>query len=724
MAIFSKIAAVISILKGPEVGGWYIRPWMNNKPFVSLLQTGGGLFPWSQKDDYDRPFTPLELIKRYRGWVYACVNKNAINAAQQTLRLYAVKPTRATKCRFPTKSISQDRLEWLYKSPEAHKFMRMGVKVEEILQHPILDLLRSVNGFMNEFELFEQTFQHLELTGNAYWYIVRDNLGTPIELWPLLPQYVHPIVSETEFIGKYLFTVDNQKKIIIDNKDMIHNKYPNPNNPVLGKGKLEAVIISADLSMSMNVYEAALFKNNAIPDTALVLPPDAGNPGADEVKRIKSEWRKQFGGTKKSGGMAVLSGGADIKKLSLTPKDMGFLKGRRAALEEIAGIFGVPLSKLITESVNRSNAEAGDESYMRDTILPMLRRMEQKLNEQLTPQFDERLFVAYDNPVPEDKEFMLKERESNLKTGLTTINQERQRMNLEPVGWGDIPIMSMTMAPLGTASALAEPQEQPPKKIMSTIIKALPLDTATNTTDRELTLALQRFFAKQGDEIIIRLDDTMSKSVKFDAGDLVSSWFDMNKWNAELQETAFPFIRATFISGGTRAFRQLVSDRQFDVNNPNALSAMERRQGRLVDINATSVKLVRKQVAAGIEAGEGAVEIRKRVSGLFGSFERLRAERIARTETIWAHNEGAVQAYVQSGRVSGKQWVVAHDDRLCEFCRQMDGKIVSVEGDFWQKGDTQIGDLGGALNFAYEDVGHPPLHPMCRCTIVPILIGE
>ena len=61
--------------------------------------------------------------------------------------------------------------------------------------------------------------------------------------------------------------------------------------------------------------------------------------------------------------------------------------------------------------------------------------------------------------------------------------------------------------------------------------------------------------------------------------------------------------------------------------------------------------------------------------------------------------------------------IVVHN---CEFCSGMDGKIVELDDDYFDKGDEyKVGD--NSLNLDYDDVGEPPLHSNCRCTIIPII---
>ena len=87
----------------------------------------------------------------------------------------------------------------------------------------------------------------------------------------------------------------------------------------------------------------------------------------------------------------------------------------------------------------------------RDTVSPRLRLIEQKITEKLLPIYDEKLFCVFEENIPIDKEFRVTERESNLKTGYSSINQERKIDGNEPVNWGDQPILPMNLMPLEVA---------------------------------------------------------------------------------------------------------------------------------------------------------------------------------------------------------------------------------------------------------------------------------
>jgi len=685
-----------------DVAGVYINQWQSGKPYVPITNP-----------------TAAELVKRYSGWVYAAANKNASTAAQVPLRLYAGKPSEQKKANFPIREVTPERLDYLSKSISTYRhYNKAAAGVVEVVDHPIIDLLTTVNPVQNGFDLYESLHLFCELAGNAYWLIVRDEKKMPFEIWPLMPQYTKPIVDSKNLISGYEFK-KNDKKITYPVTDVVHFRYTNPKDPVIGMGKLEAAIISADLSTSMGTYETTLFENSGRPDMALTLPADAATPSSEELARLKREWKRRHGG-KGQGGLAILSGGADLKPMTLSPKDMNFLNGRKATLSEIAGIFGVPLSKLTVENVNRANAEAGNYSYMKDTIEPMLIRTEQKMNEQFIPMWDSNLFVAFDNAVPEDKEFRLKERTENIKIKYTSINEERGKDGLEPALWGENPKEEIQPAI----------EEQSPNEQSKITTKNLePLRVPSAISNPAYIKALEAYYNEVRQDVLLKAEEdltSMDLKNKGIAHDFASGWFDMQKWNEKLSKISKPFLRSTMIQGGRRAMEQVKPTFQFEPIAANVEDVMLKRTGRIVDLNkryaADLRKTIEKVTVEGTNVGSLKNEIKRQIQDDLGElYARNKARVIARTEINWAFNEGALEGYKQSRVVEAKEWLVSGDDRLCEWCEPMDGVIVGLSEPYFEKGDTLIGDAGGLLSFDYETVEHPPLHPMCRCTLIPVL---
>jgi HK97 family phage portal protein len=312
--------------------------------------------------------------------------------------------------------------------------------------------MKNVNPFSNQFDLFELTELFLELTGHAYWYLVKDLNGLPTEVWVLPSQNMKVIPDKEKFIKGYVY-INGMEKIPYEEEEIIHFKFPTPGNVYYGCSPLSAVSQAYNINENMNVFENALFSNMARPEGVLETDEEIGDA---DFTRISKEWIATYGGVSKVGKTALLDKGLHYKAITITPRELNFLNGRTAVRDEIGSAYGLPKSKLTTDDVNRANAEAGNYSYMVDTILPRCRRIQEKINEKLMSQFDSSLFVAFDNPIPEDQNFKLKEKEINLKTGYSSINLERKRNGEAPVPWGDVPF--------NVGKEPAPPANEEPKK--------------------------------------------------------------------------------------------------------------------------------------------------------------------------------------------------------------------------------------------------------------------
>jgi len=117
----------------------------------------------------------------------------------------------------------------------------------------------------------------------------------------------------------------------------------------------------------------------------------------------------------------------------------------------------------------------------------------------------------------------------------------------------------------------------------------------------------------------------------------------------------------------------------------------------LEDLTDEQNQRIVSQLKEGIERGESIPKLAKRIQEQV-EMGKGRAEMIARTETLRAFNRAAEDRY-KIGGIEMFEWLTAHDERLCELCEELDGITFSVTSNHER----------------------PPLHPRCRCTIVPMI---
>lgn len=109
-----------------------------------------------------------------------------------------------------------------------------------------------------------------------------------------------------------------------------------------------------------------------------------------------------------------------------------------------------------------------------------------------------------------------------------------------------------------------------------------------------------------------------------------------------------------------------------------------------------------------------AAQIDKMVAAYQRKYLAYRARTIARTEAVRTNAQGIQEAWrqaVETGKVSEdlvrRQWIVARDERLCEWCGPVPGM------------NPKLGvKLGQPFATGKGPVLTPPLHPNCRCTIL------
>lgn len=686
-----------------------------------------------------------QLIARYVSWVYACANINATTVASVPLRLYVAKSSKNQKIRTKTRPITSKMRDYLFADKSFQSKLTKAVDVEEILEHPYLDLMQNVNPYMNAFDLIEQWTLYQELTGNCYTLIIYNSLRVPIQLWMLPAQWMKILPSKERFIDGYEFTRDPMNKERYEPEEIMHMKYPDPANVHYGKGPLAAAALAADAHQGMSEYEYNLLMNNAIPPSALTTEQSMTQ---DQVDRVKKEWNAQYRGPRNAGKLSILQGGLKVEKYALSPKEMGYLLGRKVNRTEIAAIFGVPMSLLTVEDVKAApvmGVVVGSTAYARRTIRPRCRRIEEKMNEQLLPLYDPKLFVAFDNPVPEDRAAATTEREANLRMGYTTINEERLEDNREPVAWGDTPWLPANLVSIGSTgqaslsfspslsrgvnapdgthppfSKYLDPDDLPrPKDSLAGIIREV-----FKRQEREIVDKVKNFAEANANNSLLHEDmenEITAAKIKAFVKTKIDDWLlNEDKWNKELARLSKKDMAKLIGAGGRRGIEQLGIDMAFDIDSPEAQAFIKKHSYKFSKaVNQETNDKLRLHFGQGLEAGETIVELRKRVmEKVFGNeITRNRAEMIARTESARAMMAGTEQAWVGSGVVMAKEWSGATD--MCEFCQAMNAQFgpgtggIGLGKSFVGQGEDVHGVEGGTMTMSYGAISYPPIHPNC-----------
>jgi len=205
----------------------------------------------------------------------------------------------------------------------------------------------------------------------------------------------------------------------------------------------------------------------------------------------------------------------------------------------------------------------------------------------------------------------------------------------------------------------------------------------------------------------------------------------------ELQTAAAPHIKRAIQQGIKFGVSQLIDIMPTPGEGAEWYEAEARKQlGAIVDQQITRLSKevgrytrirLRNILSEGIESGETISQLTDRVQEWAGKRgdvargTRARARMIARTETSRAVIEGQIESYEKSDVVSKKGWLLA--PHSCEFCKAIvkKSKELGIRERFADKGSILKGVEGGTMKLDYENVEGPPLHPNCRCALIPVL---
>lgn len=240
----------------------------------------------------------------------------------------------------------------------------------------------------------------------------------------------------------------------------------------------------------------------------------------------------------------------------------------------------------------------------------------------------------------------------------------------------------------------------------SNIEKEDPRAATPGALERELERDLKEIFKTQESEIYEALG-ILEKGVGVDKIRDALNRLDTRHFK-NLLDALRRFILRAMKRGGNKSHQELKITGEFSLKDEDAERFMQDYSAFLAISKFKQVRArIRKILVGGLEKGDSAYTIGKHLKKEFASMKGYEAKRIARTETMRAFNFGREKGYLRSGMIKAKQWLVAWDDRLCEQCRPMANQLVPLGKEF-------ISESGGMVQ-------NPPLHPNCRCTIVPIL---
>jgi HK97 family phage portal protein len=776
---------------------------------------------------------PLSAIMaRANSWSMMCAKANAQSVADQTMRLYRRTSGSGIK---RSKSLTDIRTRRYLMDPvygagrKAANYANTSEDYEEVTSHPMLDLIRKPNPEQTGPEFWKLGALYRELSGNEFVFQVQGGRrDEPTELYQMAPQHTRVIIGLTEFVDGYAYGRAGATEATFKPDEVQHFRFDlNPFNPYYGCGPLHDILQEVDIYAAANQNELSRWENGARPDFVINLKDNATD---EQVEQIRAQLNAEFRGVDNVGKFLIATS-SQVQPLQFSPKDMEYLAGKRDLRIAIFCAFGIPEAYIELNSANLSGALTADTQYLRRTIRPRINQRAEELTEWLLPLFGLKpgdYWLAYDNPVPEDKEQLRAENVAYVSAGIRTLDEARSLDGYEPYadGLGALPRVNglpVAAAPAPTEGAAADPEPADavaaPAEVdavqdtalngaqvasMLAIVSqvtagALPVDTAralivasfptlSEAQVSAIVGPLENFKPaappteakppepeskdppeppveksaaaccgkSKGGELDLGADgdalrDELVKGLqgwyesaasKVAVGDDLS--VSLSALTDDLEKRLFGTLSKVFQSGGQQGLSELAevdggaelleqSGLSFDVVPEQAIAFLKRYTVKLADSTVSALEAtlgqearaaiegLSEQIADGMSQGEALSAVTSRVKDSLQLDASWRAERIARTETSRAYSAGKVQAWKEAG-VKRKRFLLAPDScPICKGFASQFNEAHDIDRPFLAVGESFKDSEGNEVANDYLDIDGPPVHPQCRCTVVPVL---
>jgi len=326
--------------------------------------------------------------------------------------------------------------------------------------HPLYNLIhRKPNGYMTTYIFMQKIITDLCTNGNSYVQIVRNNTAQPLELLPLQADQM----SVKQIDGKYFYQYSggNSGQTIFEADDLLHFKGLTTDG-LIGLSPIDTCANSIGWGLSLEKYGNTYFQNGA--KVSGVLQTDR-SLSTEAVDRLRNSFNANYSNIGDSNKTLILEEGLKFSVISLSNEASQFLVSRQFSIEEIARIFNLPPHLLRDLSKSSfSNIQEQSREFVQYSLMPYLKMIESEINGKLFKQTEiGKIFVEFNvNALlrgnPKDRSEYYR---TMLNIGAMSINEIRQKENLNAIEEGDNLFMQMNMTTL-TNIVEGQPVEEAP----------------------------------------------------------------------------------------------------------------------------------------------------------------------------------------------------------------------------------------------------------------------
>lgn len=596
------------------------------------------------------------------------------------------------------------------------------------------------NAEMTSFEFWEMAIVHLLLWGNFYAEIVVDGRGDVAALWPIPPKLVTPVRWPDGRLG-YKVELPEEPKAF--GREWIFHVAGMRTTGLKGLSVVGHAREAIGLGMAAEQYGASVFGNGMVPGGVLEHP---GELSDDAYARLLTAWKDRHEGLSNAQRLAILEDGMKYTKIGIPPEDAQFLETRKFQRSEIAGMFRVPLHMIgDLERATFSNIEHQSTEYVVYSIQPWLRRIEARAQVSLLLRPDqERYFAEFlvDGLLRGDAVSRNQAYSTARQWGWMSVNEIRQRENLNPITEGDVYLQPMNMVTAGEGldhegakggeGAKREGAKGDVRARTAGERRSAEEITRVGQERQRMAAAFRRQIGDVAQRLVNReVNDVRNaarrllKAERARSGDRPERGHpgggerrSVAEWEVWVQEfyrehghTAREYLLATMTSAAELTVESVERETGHRWPDEELESWMYNYTDSRCNVWVGDHR--RAVIGATRAAQDAGDDPLPAVEAALDEIQETAAERFSRDQGTRLINAVATTIYAYF--VLRMIWYSFGES--CDYCKQLDGREVGAAQYFLQAGEALLDAAGVALTMV-GNVRHAPLHDGCDCQVV------
>ena len=547
--------------------------------------------------------------------------------------------------------------------------------------------------------LLTQTLRYMGLCGQTWWYLDGTEAlgGTPAAIFHLAPWRLFEVLDRNtkRLIGWTLDKPLEEGGIPLERRNLVPFYLQPPDTGHWTPGIVQAAWMKAALVTGIDRHIANVLGAGGRL-TGLLSPKIGSVVSPDQWDAFIRDWRQITSDPAAAQRLQIVQSPVDFTQTAATPREMSLVELDERTLNWLLATWGVPRSQVglsTPAGLNSGDTKSYDEAILwQGAIGPRIRRVQRTMQTKLLDRYQAlgiELTIALESPAFDDDAPLYAKAVQAVSIPLT-VAERREIVGREPFGDAVVDDLGrvvdrIVMLPTGQSEAFYADVLPPMVIEQATIQREAAQQIAAASPPPQLTAGKAKFLPEVPTlrrkvlHVLGQQREMVTDYLRRVGLDHLRRKADVN-WNAErenkrLIDALYAPLRILAKQTANRIHAERRKATRIDEFAEDvARRVLTRGAGRVVGINATTRDRIREAVSEAVQSAPTIDDVIRAVEDL-DIFNELRAETIARTEAMFAHNAATLGSY-QDLDVTHVEAIDGDED---EECAARNGQTFTIE---------------------------------------------